>query len=265
MALEPLSRRIGVVGIGVIGASWAAYFLAKGFDVAATDPADGAEKRLRTLVDRFWPALEYIGLAAGASRSRLRFHPEIARAVEGCTFIQENGPERVDVKRDLLARISAVAPSDGLIATSSSGILAQAIYDCGVKPEIELFYSGDIELARDMFADGSLRTPAMASLVLGVSYGFPATTESMLYARNRLPTGVAWTGFGVGCAAFPMLAQTYILGGHVRVGMEDTVYVDRGRLTSGNAELVEKACWLIAKLGGESATSEEARSMLALC
>jgi uncharacterized protein (DUF849 family) len=143
-------------------------------------------------------------------------------------------------------------------------IMAEAIYDYGVKPEIELFDSGDIELARDMFADRSLRTPAMASLVLGVSYGFPANTEAMLYARNRLPPAVAWTGFGVGRAAFPMFVQAYILGGHVRVGMEDTVYVDRGRLTSGNAELVEKAYWLIAKLGGELATSEEARSMLAL-
>ena len=100
--------------------------------------------------------------------------------------------------------------------------------------------------------------------MLGVSYGFPANTEAMLYARNRLPPAVAWTGFGVGRAAFPMFVQAYILGGHVRVGMEDTVYVDRGRLTSGNAELVEKAYWLIAKLGGELATSEEARSMLAL-
>ena len=143
-------------------------------------------------------------------------------------------------------------------------IMAEAIYDCGVKPEIELFDSGDIELARDMFADGSLRTPAMASLVLGVNYGLPAKTEAMLYARNRLPAGISWTGFGVGRAAFPMLAQAYLLGGHVRVGMEDTVYVDRGRLASGNAELVEKAGWLIAKLGGEPATSEEARSMLAL-
>ena len=69
-------------------------------------------KRLRILVDRFWPALEHIGLAAGASRCRLRFDPDIACAVEGCTFIQENGPERVDVKRDLLARIFVVAPSN---------------------------------------------------------------------------------------------------------------------------------------------------------
>jgi 3-hydroxyacyl-CoA dehydrogenase len=135
MGLGPISGRIAVVGTGVIGASWAAYFLAKGFDVAATDPADGAEKRLRTLVDGFWPALEHIGLAAGASRSRLRFDPDIARAVEGCAFIQENGPERVDVKRNLLARISAVAPSDSLIATSSSGILISDIQDAAAYPE----------------------------------------------------------------------------------------------------------------------------------
>jgi uncharacterized protein (DUF849 family) len=143
-------------------------------------------------------------------------------------------------------------------------IMAEAIYDSGVRPEIELFDSGDIELARDMFADGSLRTPAMASLVLGVKYGFRADTETMLFARNRLPPDVAWTGFGIGRAAFLMLAQAYILGGNVRVGMEDTVYVERGRLTSSNGQLVEKAGWLIAKLGGETATSEEAREMLAL-
>ena len=135
MSRGPLPGRIAVVGTGVIGASWAAYFLAKGFDVAATDPAAGAENRLRTLVDGFWPALEHVGLAAGASRSRLRFDPDIMGAVEGCAFIQENGPERVDVKRDLLAKISAAVPSDSLIATSSSGILISDIQDAAAYPE----------------------------------------------------------------------------------------------------------------------------------
>ena len=143
-------------------------------------------------------------------------------------------------------------------------MMAEAIYDAGTKPEIELFDTGDIELARDMFADGSPRTPAMASLVLGVKYGFPADTRTMLFARDLLPQHVTWTGFGIGRAAFPMLAQAYILGGHVRIGMEDTVYIDRGRLAFGNVDLVEKACWLVGKLGGEIATSEEARALLAL-
>jgi carnitine 3-dehydrogenase len=135
MGSGPISGRIAVVGTGVIGASWAAYLLAKGFDVAATDPAAGAERRLRTLVDGFWPALERVGFAEGASRSRLRFDPDIRRTVEGCAFIQENGPERVDVKRDLLAKISAAVPSDSLIATSSSGILISDIQDAADFPE----------------------------------------------------------------------------------------------------------------------------------
>src|SRR5258707_3290198 len=103
MVLGPISGRIAVVGTGVIGASWAAYFLAKGFDVAATDPADGAEKRLRTLIDGFWLVLERVGLAEGASRSRLRFHRDIRRAVPGCAVIQENGPVKVHLKPRLMS------------------------------------------------------------------------------------------------------------------------------------------------------------------
>lgn len=143
-------------------------------------------------------------------------------------------------------------------------IMAEAIYDSGVKPEIELFDSGDIALARDMFADGALRMPAMACLVMGVKYGFPATGEAMMFAKSMLPPGLAWTGFGVGRSAFPLLAQAFILGGNVRIGMEDTVYAERGKLTSGNGELVEKAHWLVRKLGGELATSAQARTMLDL-
>jgi 3-hydroxyacyl-CoA dehydrogenase len=87
------------------------------------------------MVDEYLPALERMGLAEGASRSRLRFDPDIMRTVEGCAFIQENGPERVDVKRDLLAKISAAACSDSLIATSSSGILISDIQDAATNPE----------------------------------------------------------------------------------------------------------------------------------
>jgi carnitine 3-dehydrogenase len=135
MDVKSASGTIGVVGTGVIGAGWAAYFLAKGFDVAASDPAEGAETRLRTFVDTAWPTLEQLGLADGASRSRLRFDPDIARACADCVFIQESGPERADLKRDLLAKISAAAPRTILIATSSSGILISDIQDAAVCPE----------------------------------------------------------------------------------------------------------------------------------
>jgi uncharacterized protein (DUF849 family) len=142
--------------------------------------------------------------------------------------------------------------------------MATAIYDSGVKPEIELFDTGDIELCRDLMADGGLKMPAMASLVHGTKYGMPSTPETMAFVKSRLPAGIEWTGFGVGRMAFPMLVQSWLLGGHIRIGMEDTVHIGKGQLTSGNGELVEKARWLIEKLGGTLASSDEAREMLSL-
>lgn len=127
--------KIAVVGTGVIGASWAACFLAKGYDVAATDPAAGAEDRLRVLVDSYWPTLQTMGLADGASPSRLSFHSDIAHAVSNAGFIQESGPERVDIKRETLAQIDAAAPVAALIATSSSGIRISDIQDAAKHPE----------------------------------------------------------------------------------------------------------------------------------
>lgn len=142
--------------------------------------------------------------------------------------------------------------------------MAEAMYGVGVKPEIELFDSGDIHLAQDLFSKGVLKKPAMACLVLGVKYGFPATAETMMFAKSMLPSEVEWTGFGIGRAAFPMLAQSWILGGNVRIGMEDTVHIARGKLTSGNGELVEKARWIVESMGGELASAEEARARLGL-
>jgi uncharacterized protein (DUF849 family) len=142
--------------------------------------------------------------------------------------------------------------------------MAEAMYGVGVKPELELFDSGDIHLAQDLFAKGVLKKPAMTCLVLGVKYGFPATAETMMFAKSMLPGEVEWTGFGIGRAAFPMLAQSWILGGNVRIGMEDTVHIAKGRLTSGNGELVEKARWIVEAMGGELASAEEARERLGL-
>ncbi len=142
--------------------------------------------------------------------------------------------------------------------------MAEVIYDSGAKPELELFDSGDIQIAHDLIKEGTLKTPAMACLVLGVKYGFTATAETMLYAKSQLPEGTEWTGFGVGRSAFPMVAQSWILGGNVRIGMEDTVHVAKGKLTSGNAELVEKAGWIIDSMGGALASAEEARERLGL-
>ena len=127
-------RKIGVVGTGVIGASWAAYYLAHGFDVAATDPAPQAEEKLRNLVATFWEALGKIGLAEGASLDRLTFSADLATALRDVDFVQENGPERVDIKRQLFADIAKTVGEDVIIATSSSGILISDIQDAAVNP-----------------------------------------------------------------------------------------------------------------------------------
>ncbi|WP_157156999.1 3-hydroxyacyl-CoA dehydrogenase NAD-binding domain-containing protein [Diaminobutyricimonas sp. LJ205] len=123
MTESRINEKVAVVGTGVIGASWTAYFLAQGFTVAASDPGEGAEDRLRRWVDDFWPALETLGLAEGASKDNLSFSSDVAVAVKDAVFIQENGPERIDIKRAILAGIEAAAPADTVIATSSSGLL----------------------------------------------------------------------------------------------------------------------------------------------
>lgn len=129
------NKKIAIVGTGVIGASWAACFLAKGYDVAATDPAPGAQERLVQLVENYWPSLERIGLAQDASPTRLSFHNDIAPTVANAIFVQENGPERTDIKRDIIAQIDAATPADTLIATSSSGILISEVQDAAKHPE----------------------------------------------------------------------------------------------------------------------------------
>jgi len=142
--------------------------------------------------------------------------------------------------------------------------MAERIRAVGVLPEIELFDSGDCYLARDMFADGSLKGPGLFSLVLGVKYGFNASPETMMYGRGLLPPGAIWTGFGIGRSEFPMVAQAYLLGGHVRVGMEDNLYMSKGVLAKTNAELVAHAANILRSLGATIATPADARAMLGL-
>jgi carnitine 3-dehydrogenase len=120
-------NRVAVVGTGTIGASWAAHYLAHGLDVTAADPAPGAEDRLRADVAAHWPVLERLGLAERASQDRLSFTADPADAVADADFVQENGPERENVKHDLYAVLDAAARPDVVLASSSSGLLPTAI------------------------------------------------------------------------------------------------------------------------------------------
>jgi len=115
-------RRIAIVGTGVIGASWAAQYLARGFDVIATDPAPNAEANLRKYVNEAWELLSTIGLSPGGSRERLSFTSDLKQALANADLVQENGPERPDFKIKLYADMDEATPEDSLIASSSSGI-----------------------------------------------------------------------------------------------------------------------------------------------
>ncbi|MGW0531349.1 3-hydroxyacyl-CoA dehydrogenase NAD-binding domain-containing protein [Streptomyces sp. NPDC003032] len=114
-------RRVACVGAGVIGGGWVAHFLARGYDVTAWDPAPDAEQRLRRLVGAAWPALTQLGLAEGASQDRLTVAASLEEAVADAQFVQESAPEKLELKRDLLARLDPAAPAGVVIASSTSG------------------------------------------------------------------------------------------------------------------------------------------------
>ncbi|HUA83902.1 MAG TPA: 3-hydroxyacyl-CoA dehydrogenase NAD-binding domain-containing protein [Bryobacteraceae bacterium] len=135
MAFDKPVRRIAIVGTGVIGASWAAEYLAHGFEVIATDPAPNAEQNLRKYVDSAWPALTAKGLAGNASRAKLRFTLDMKEALSAADLVQENGPERPDFKIKLFADMDAATPADSIIASSSSGITMSVMQSACKHPE----------------------------------------------------------------------------------------------------------------------------------
>jgi 3-hydroxyacyl-CoA dehydrogenase len=129
-------RRVAIIGTGVIGASWTSLFLAKGLEVVATDVAPNAEAALKRFVESAWPVLKRLGLATGASQSKLSFTADLATAVKGANLIQENGPERIEFKKKLYGQLDELLPADVIIASSSSGLTMSEIQlACRSHPE----------------------------------------------------------------------------------------------------------------------------------
>lgn len=143
-------------------------------------------------------------------------------------------------------------------------LMAREFRAAGVKPELEVFHPGDLVLAEQLIKAGELDTPAFFQIVLGISYGAAADTRTMLFMVDKLPRGSTWSAFGISSACYPMLAQAAILGGNVRVGLEDNLYLARGQLAPSNAALVEKAVATLACLDLRPATPAEAREILGL-
>ncbi|MDH3660034.1 MAG: 3-keto-5-aminohexanoate cleavage protein [Alphaproteobacteria bacterium] len=152
------------------------------------------------------------------------------------------------------------------MATAMAGMIREA----GVLPELEVFDSGDIRLAKDMLKDGVLAAPALFQMVMGIRYGFAGDVETLLYAVNQLPTesrrpGAArWAAMGISRMSLPTVAMASMLGGHVRVGLEDNLYIRKGELAPSNAALVERAVQILDLLGASPATPSEAREILGL-
>ena len=139
--------------------------------------------------------------------------------------------------------------------------MAREYRQMNVRPELEVFELGHIELAKQLLAEGLIAQPALFQLCLGIKYGAPASSEAMMAMRDALPAGSLWSAFGLGRLQMPMVAQSVLLGGNVRVGLEDNLYLDKGVLAT-NAKLVERARAIIELLGVRVLSSQETRGRL---
>jgi uncharacterized protein (DUF849 family) len=142
-------------------------------------------------------------------------------------------------------------------------VMAQRIREIGVRPELEVFDLGHVRFANQLLAEGLITAPPLYQICLGVPWGAGADTRSMLAMIDQLPAGSIWSAFGIGRTQMPMLAQAVLLGGNVRVGLEDNLFLERGKLAT-NTELVQRAVEIIERLGGRVATPAEARVRLGL-
>jgi len=141
--------------------------------------------------------------------------------------------------------------------------MATMAKDLGVKPELEVFDLGQIRLARKLIDDGLIDAPPMFQICLGIPWGAGADTETMVALKRALPGDAIWAGFGISRMQMPMVAQAVLLGGNVRVGLEDNIYLDRGVLAS-NAMLVERAVEIIERMGARVVGPDEARAKIGL-
>jgi len=140
---------------------------------------------------------------------------------------------------------------------------AKRIRELGVKPELEVFDTGHLWFAKRMHEEGLLEEPPMFQLCLGIPWGAPADTNAMKGMRDMLPAGAVWAGFGIGRMQMPMVAQAVLLGGNVRVGLEDNIWLDRG-VHASNATLVQRAVEIVRLMGARTLTPAEARKKLGL-
>ena len=141
--------------------------------------------------------------------------------------------------------------------------MAEQVKAWGVKPELEVFDLGHLRFARSLLDAGLIEDPPLFQICLGIPWGAGADTATMMAMRDALPDGALWAGFGISRMEMPMVAQAVVLGGNVRVGLEDNLYLDKGVLAS-NGQLVERAVEIVERLGARVLSPQEARAKLGL-
>jgi uncharacterized protein (DUF849 family) len=198
-----------------------------------------------------------------ADESRAGPGSDVAPAAERVRHIEMALPEMCSI--DVTTQNQMDGDSEYIYLNSQATLrkMAKRFQELGVKPEIEVFAPGDILLANQMLADGFFDAPPMYQIVMGTKWGLPATPETLIYMRNLLPAGANWAAFGIARMQMPMAAQAVLLGGNVRVGLEDNLYLKKG-VWATNGTLVACAREIIERLGYEVATPDEARAILGL-
>lgn len=207
-----------------------------------------------------------INLTTGAGG---RFAPAIAENVEALQTPKTPDHRTAHVaalKPDICSLDIATmnfGPSSAIVNTPDHlRIMSKTIQASGVKPELEVFDLGQINLALEMLRAGDLPQPPFFQFCLGILGGAPATIEALLAMRAMMPTNAVWSAFGIGRWQMPFVAHSALLGGHVRVGLEDNLYLGRDELAKNNAVLVDKAAGIVSALDCELASPDEARVIL---
>jgi len=188
---------------------------------------------------------------------------DIASAEERVKHIEMCRPEVCSLDVCTQNQVDGDKPYVYLNTENTLRKMAKSFQELGVKPEIEVFAPGDILLANQMLEEGLFDTPPMYQIVMGTRWGLPASAETLIYMKSLLPTNANWAAFGVARMQMPMVAQAVLLGGNVRVGLEDNLYLSRGVFAT-NGQLVERARTIIECLGCDVATPTEAREILGL-
>lgn len=231
------------------------------------DPALYAEA-VRILRDQGCPAL--INLTAGMGGKLLLGPDDPLQVAPGTDVV--NAATRIvhvaDIRPDLCS-LDCGSFNSGLLdeiyvsTWPMIRIMAARVRDLGVKPELEVFDLGHLQAALALVDEGLIAPPPFFQFALGLKWGAPSDPRTLLHFRDMLPRGAPWVAFGAGREQMPMVALSVLLGGHVRVGLEDNLYRRRGVLAT-NADLVTDAVRLIDQLGHRPATPDEARHILGL-